>query len=89
MARLEKEIMSERILTSKTKMNLSGSKFPVLQEITYSELIETVVSNKGSQCNSADVIEELNALIKIRNRESINICNNTMKYIIEEVRKYE
>ena len=81
--------MQEMMLNSKKELNLSESKIPVLEEITYSELIETVVSNKGSQCNSADVINELSELIKIRHRESINLCSNTMKFIIEEVRKYE
>lgn len=70
-------------------VNLSESKLPVMQEINYSELIETIVSNKGSKCSTADIVEELNSLIKIRTQEANNLCNNTMNYIIDEVRSYE
>ena len=69
-------------------MNLSESELPVMQEITYKEMIETIVSNKGSQCSSDDIVNELKELIIIRTIESLNLTNNTMDYIVNEVRSY-
>jgi endonuclease III len=80
---------SEKLIKNEKKTNLSESHLPVFREICFWELITTVVSNKGSQAKTSEVIEELTELIKLRTEEAINLSNNTMSYIIDEVRSYE
>lgn len=65
------------------------SKMPMMREITLGEIIETVVSNKGSQCKTDDLMVEVEALMRIRNRECRNLVNNVMGSLISEVRGYE
>lgn len=65
------------------------SKFPVLRELTLGEIIETVVSNKGSGCRSDDFMVEVRELIKLRSKEAENLVNNIMDQLIREIREYE
>lgn len=66
-----------------------NSKFPMMREITLGEIIETVVSNKGSQCKTDDFMVEVEELIRLRNNECRNLVQNMMCRLIKEVRSYE
>ena len=65
------------------------SEFPIMRGIKLGEIIETVVSNRGSQATSVDVLKEVDALIKLRRIEAVDLVNNIMPQLVSELKEYQ